>query len=105
MYKKKTTLIKISKKTPLHTRSKSCNTDLSFNPFDKVVFTIDSGLIVSTPVKDSDQLSDSFFETPERQQDIEQGDTSYITDSESEYTESDEESRQRRKCYCWRSYF
>ena len=47
---------------------------------------------MSTPVKDSDQLSDSFFETPERQQDIEQGDTSYITDSESEYTESDEES-------------
>ena len=87
--KKNPTLIKISKKTPLNTRSKSCNTDLSFNPFNKVVFTIDSGPVVSTPVKDSDQLSHSFFE---RQQDIEQGDTSYITDSECEYTESDEES-------------
>ena len=89
---KKTTLIKISKKTPLNTRSKSCNTDLSFNPFDKVVFSIESDPVVSTAVKDFDQLSDSFFETPEKQQDIEQGDTSFFTDSESEKTESDEES-------------
>ena len=33
-------LHRISKRTPLNTRSKSCNTDLSFKPSDDIVFSI-----------------------------------------------------------------
>ena len=94
---KKPTLIKISKRTPFNTRSKSCNTDLSFDPFHTVTFSIDCDSVVSTPVKNYDQISDSSFETPERQQAVEHGDSSLAADSESEGTESDEESDENEK--------
>ena len=89
-------LIKITKRTPLNTRNKSCNTDLSFNPFDEILFSKKSigldqnQLLPSTPSKNDFEPEE--IETPKktRKADLQDKDfiPSELEESESESTEA-----------------
>jgi len=85
----KPALIKITKRNRFMTHSKSNNTDLSFSPFEKVVFSTAHKPSTSTPVKDFDL--DLSFETPEKQCKEELEDQSYVNDSEDQEDESEKE--------------
>ena len=49
--KKKRTLIKITKRTPIGSHSKSCNTDLTFPPDQDICISANVNPLFSTPIK------------------------------------------------------
>ena len=78
-------LIKVSKRTPFNTRSKCCNTDLSFSPFADVTFSIvcdSDGLNPSTPSKDP--FWDEDVETPKKTHKSDLKDKTFVPDSDGE---------------------